>query len=329
MKQKRTPLFNKYMFPGSLAILLLLTTAGYADVLTRGTKKMNGRFAGIEKSRFHFEGKSGQIEKTHQSFVTTLELDEPIPVRFVQSGKKGEQTGMLYGYRSGKFAIILSGKKQQIPGTQIKQLSIRNLEEEQQAGAVAGNNVPTIDSRALRQRKDLTANQSATLDRYDRAKQQYDAYLTQSSAMVAKMDAAKGGQRGKLLIALRHRKAEEQPLKNTFEASRDALLAAFPNAAAQSVRRTKGKAPTLTLRIPNYKEGTIVLIDTGFLENSGPINPDQKNAIKKYNSAKNKYAKYAAQPPPDSEATKTKLSKNLLDSQSSLFGAFPNLEITN
>lgn len=320
---------KRNILSGALVLLLSATTGGYADTLTRGTKHLTGRFTGIDQSRFTFEDSSGKLHKTHQSFVAKLDLDEPTPVTFMLSGKREEYTGVLHGYRSGRFTIEMSGTERMVPGPQIKSLSIRDLEAEaQKTAAAAGPRVKNIDSTALRKRPDLTANQSAILDRYDSDKKRYDGYLGQSSDMVAKMDATKGAQRGKLLAVLRHRKAEEQPLKNAYESSRDALLAAFPNMqTAQAGKQTWSRPGTLELRIPNYEEGTILLIDTGFLKDSGRLNPDQESAIKSYNAAKNKYTQYAAQPPPDSDATRANLSTSLMTSQKALLGAFPNLTI--
>ena len=54
------------------------------------------------------------------------------------------------------------------------------------------------------------------------------SFRSESSAMVAKMDRAKGAQREGMLNALRSRKNAEQPIKSEFYASRAALLKTFP-----------------------------------------------------------------------------------------------------
>jgi hypothetical protein len=316
-----------------LASLVLLTPLALnADTITIGSKSLEGKFKGVDNSRILFEAESGETLDKHQAFVNALELTEPYHIRFTQSGKREEQSGTLHGLTLKHYGIEINGQKTRIPSSQIKEMIVQGAVQTVSAGTGGGQAEAPIDTEALRQRKDLTPAQLAAINRYDQASKQFYAFLDESTRMVRQMDAATGGERGKLLLALRERKARETPLRTAYQAERAKLEAAFPNGFGNPVAggdKPAGAAAEFTLTIPDYDEGTVLLIDTGFLEELSGLSPDQLKAIEGYKKAKKDYQVYAAQPPADSQDQLNALNQSLLSAQKTMLGAFPNLKIVS
>ncbi len=227
------PMINRLSCRRSIAGFILCSslTLATADTLNLGAKSYDGTFDGFEDGRFLFRTAEGREIKEPRSSVRKLNLTEPRQVALTRTSKREPDKLTMTGYENGKFAVKADGKESTIPGMQVRSITVEM--DFQAFGAMEQADTPRpvqpIDISGLTARQDLTAEQTAVLKQYQAANGKYNAFLTESSALVEQMDKATGAKREALLNVLRRRKAEEQPVKRDLEISRTALLKAFPD----------------------------------------------------------------------------------------------------
>jgi len=328
--------------PGAGAILLLVSwccSAGpaRADVLNLGTKEHEGTFEGFANSRFVFRTGAGREVKESRTSVQRLTLAEPRKVALLRPGKKDPETVMLVGYEGGKFTVKQGNQETNIPGMQVRSIEVE-MEMPEGGGADVTDTprpIPPIDISELAARQDLGAPQIAVLEKYKAARAKYDAFIEESSALVAAMNKATGAKREELLNTLRRRKGEEQPIKRSLETSRSALIAAFPEITGGKTPQKKQtsenepatKQGQIIVKVPAAGENEVFFLDTDMLGKGRELNEEQSASIERYNAVKGNYERLAADPMGASEEKAEALRTALAEAQTGLLKAFPNLKL--
>ena len=325
-----------------ILICVLTAAAAEADVLQVGTRKHRGTFEGFKNGKFSVKGADGKLVEASRISVRSLTLDMPRRGTILRTTARKAEEVVIRGYKGGKFAIKQSGKPTTVTGTHVKEITVKPVEITESRGGASGSGegiIEPIDISGLERRRDMTQQQSAVLENYKSAREKYDSFLARSSAMVAEAKSADGGRRNDMLLQLRHRKSEEQPIKRELEASQASLLSTFPEltggapVSANTGPARKNESPAvaeeeLTLYVPRVPEGQVLLIDTGFFEQLGKLSEDQTAAISGYNKAKNKYSRFVDDPSSvQEESDRNALRAELTEAQSGLLKAFPRLKL--
>jgi len=306
-----------------------------ADTITIRSREQKGEFQGYENREFLFRADAWTDLREPRTAVQKLVLDPPRDVDLVLGSSAEAAT--LVAYEQSRFVVEQKGARREIAGMLVKSITVRAA-----APAAAGGSGGAEEPEARRaldisafEKADLTPLQSAALARYKTARARYDAFLAQSSAMVAMMDKAQGAKREEILNALRLRKNEEQPVVRELEAAEKALMAAIPQG---TVLREKAEpaaggadapadAQAKAASMPEAGDGNVVIIDTASLEASPGINANQRAAIAGYKQASAAYLRVsetaggAGEAAAELEAAAGQLQK----AQKALLGAFPDM----
>jgi hypothetical protein len=331
-----------------IALLFLVAAPGSAaaDTLTVGITPHEGRFLGFDKHAFRFRTDGGRTLTEPRSSVQRLALPEPVSVTLVRSGNRSAEVALLVGYHGGAFTIERGGRRERVFGTQVRAIEVRAgaPARADDADKTAGRGEPApIATAALHRRPDLSVAQRAALRDYERTREEYDAFVARSSAMVAALKQSRGRQRDRLLNALRERNIAEQGVKRRLRSARAGLLRAFPELAEERgepagelgpVTGPLGRAgrvvetTTLTLTLPETGANEVVLLDTDFLHQLGPLEPARQEAIARYEAAKRTYREEIIAPDTVLEPGRAaELRGRLAKAQQELFAAFPEVKI--
>jgi hypothetical protein len=213
-----------------LLMSLLISQSVFADVLVVGKTRNKGTFKGFANNIFELEQKGGKTLKINRTKVKTLELDKPAKVSYLQRGKKEVRDAELLRYEKFKFSFTGKKKETHVIGSVMKKITI-SWSSSGTGGGPASSNIPTappaLDLSGI-EGADLTPDQETTLASYKSAREDYDKFLNENTALVKQMDAETHGAREKLLNELRIRKQNEQPLRIALQKATDDVLATFP-----------------------------------------------------------------------------------------------------
>ncbi len=330
-----------WLTAGVILLAGMLTTAR-ADTMEVGSKKYEGSFEGFAQTKFIFRVSGGKLLKTPRSSVRRLTLAKPRNATMVKTARREPESIVLVSYGGGgKFTIMQNGRKSQVFALHVTSLSVAKDPPPPAGGGMAAgpSSLSPIDTSGVKDRPDLSRQQVAALARYQIAREAYDAFVAESSAMVAEMDTAAGDRRQELLQALRVRKQDERPISGELAASQSALLAALPElsrgAGGGAPARGRPPAPDAgvatmeyTLTVPNVGPNGVFLIDTGFLTQGGRVSDEQSAAISRYNETRDRYRKFMAKPSsiPTKEGREA-LKAELRKDQKAMLKAFPNLKL--
>lgn len=327
----------------AMATLFIFTlSTADADILKTGTREEIGTFEGFKNGKFLFKGDDGKVAEKPRHAVRYLTMMGPREAVILRTTAKKPDKVLLIGYMGGKFNIRKDGKDSIISGPHVKQITIEPVPEGTEATGTGGGTgvIEPINLNGIEGRAGLTEEQSAKLERYKKARQKYDSFLADSSAMVARMDSAKGSARTGMINTLKSRKFQEQPLKRELESATAAMFKSFPELltgempvqpvvteARKPVTRLQETAE-LTLVIPKLGEDEVLLIDTAVFEQGMRLDGAKKAAIQHYNKAKREYESFTANPPEgsgnaDLEAKKTSVRQ----AQAELMKAFPEVKL--
>jgi len=275
-----------------------------ADVLDVGTAKFEGSFEGFEHGLFLFRDTDGRLRKEDRSVVRSLEMPKPKEINLLRVGSREWESAFLTGYDRFNFRIRQEGRSRTVSGLRVKEISTRTLSSIREAGrqsSTARTRLQSIDTSGLENNPNLSAEQADAFAAYKRAKSKYDAFVAKNAALVARMDKATGSARDDLLMELRRRKADEQPLVQALSAAQTTLLRAFPNGevpartTARSTTRpdraTPSAKPTVPAheRLPKPGKDGVVLIDVSAIERSANLTDVQTAALRRYRSAAARY----------------------------------------
>jgi len=341
------PRFSVRTFGAGL--LILAAAASRADTLRVGTRVFEGVFEGYENRTFLFRTEDGKLRTEPRSSVRRLVLDEPRETSIAHGTTPREESVLLQGYAAGKFTVRQDGRQRDIPGMFVRSVTLKSRlaapaaaapaeaapAEAAPAEAAPAEAAPAIDVGALRNRAGLTAAQREAIRRYAAARKAYDAFVAQSSGMVSQLNSAAGQQRAALLDRLRRRKADEQPVKRELSAAWAALLKAFPDGLPAPPSKTAAAAEPMELRsreivihVPPLGENEVLFLDTGILEEAGPLSEAQVAAIRRYNKIKAEYEQWAGGAAGgDAGGDAAAMDRKLADAQRSLLRAFPNVKL--
>jgi len=303
-----------------LAILVCLAAGAYADVITIGTKPLQGKFEGFEKNQFLFRTRTGELLKEDRMRVRKLSLDAPLDARLVRSGAEQSEPARLVSYVGGRFTIEQKGKQSTVLGMRVERIIVRRARRRPGADGGDAGRAPVLDISPLEGRGDLTESQAAALRRYKAARREFDDYVAENSAVVAEMDRSHGRQREKLLNDLRLRKNAEQPLKRELERAEAALLNAVPR--PWTPPPIPADAPPMpptppATEVPELAEGEVLLIDVSALAVTPGLTKAQDEALRRYEQARDRYMES------QDDADRVTLKK----AQADLVKAFPGLSL--
>ncbi|TFH17805.1 MAG: hypothetical protein E4H02_01845 [Lentisphaerales bacterium] len=217
----------------SIVGVMVACASHASDEMVVRNKTHRGTFEGYEKNSFMFFDSSNDMIKAAKGAVKKLTLNPPCKVQLLRSMKKEPDGYVLKGYSSMKFTVEDSNGETTIFANNVKSITTERpnalLVAAVGADAAGGNKVPArIDTEPLEARPDLTDGQTRALSGYMDARERYDAFVSESSRMVAEMDRMRGARRTELLAELRDRKNQEQPIKNAVVAATADLKSAFP-----------------------------------------------------------------------------------------------------
>lgn len=306
-----------------LVACCLAAGPGSADVLTVGKRSYSGAFEGFRKRQFLFRTTEGRLLKQDRGAVRSLRLDEERPIRWQRLGRKEPEDGRLVGYDKARFTIKSGRRKEAVLGMHVQSMSLRWAARN--GGEHEGRPRPErrIDLPALERRPNLTPTQVNVLRRYRSVRRQYDAFVAESSALVAEMDRATGRRREGLMDVLRRRKDKEQPLKRSLEKATAALLAAFPDPFPQAGETEESARPApekpAPTEGPRLAEDEILLIDVSGLKGF-VLSREQSTAIGNYEAAMRRYRSA------DAEAQGQAIAE-LKEAQTALLRSFPDIKI--
>ncbi|GEM_PF-1981961 len=273
--------------------LPLAATVATADTLVTRTQTYDGTFMRYEKNMFHFNRADGTAVVEPRMTVEALTLTPPRE-GVLEQGSRTLDVKLL-GYKQAKFSIIKDGpgaQEETVYGMQVQRLVAR---EEPSAAAAGGlpeppKPQPMLDVTHLSARLDLTPAQMAAVKLYLAQRAPYDAFVRESTKMVAAMDQAKGKGRGEMLDALRARKVQETALRQALTRAENGLRAAFPRGIPAAGAGANGvEAPDTPPRPAD--PAAVVLLDTAPLAAHAGLTAAQTNAIKAYQEAVRDYMK--------------------------------------
>ncbi|MFO7871708.1 MAG: hypothetical protein R6V03_09800 [Kiritimatiellia bacterium] len=296
----KTSLFRVF-----LALILPAVCFAGGDTIQIGSEKHTGTFYRYKNGRFVFRTDSGTTLKEKDTKITSLRLEEPREVSFVRAGRKKAETGNLLGYVGFKFVVEREGTKQRLFPMHLESMEVKIPRGGQEGGTKGTGPIPPVDVGPLEDRSDLTAAETAALNRYKQARSQYDSFLEESTQLVRQMDAASGRTREELMNKLRLRKGEEQPLKRTLEAAQAALFKHFPRLRDGGTIQPQGPGPEpeqieqgqieMTIHIPELAKNQVLLLDVSPLKQAHGLSPAQSEALEAYSSAKENYDRILAE----------------------------------
>ena len=215
-----------------LALCAFASATARADVLNIGSKTQKVTLEGYDGRSFQlYDPESGKSLTMSRTSIKDLRLDSPRKAEVAVMGQTEPEEMLMAGYAKGMFLFIKQGKQEIISGmkvTNIKLATVSRFGRPSEPIPEAVQQIADADIENLLARPDLTADQKAALEQYQRAADQYRRFVAESSSLVAKMDAMTGGARQAALNDLRLRKEAEQPLKRELHASQQTLSEAFP-----------------------------------------------------------------------------------------------------
>lgn len=213
-----------------MAILLTCGLTAQADSITIRNETHQGSFEGYSNSTFTFRKKDGEILEETRSLVRELKLDPPCKTQVTLSRSSDSEERLMKGYKAMKFVFVEGDKEKTDFANVIDEIKVQRPMAS--AGGKTGTSgqevIPRINLSGVEDNPALSPQQKTAIDNYKKARAEYDAFLTESSALVAEMDAAKGARREDLLNRLRMRKNEEMPIKQALQNATNELLALFP-----------------------------------------------------------------------------------------------------
>lgn len=281
-------------------ICLVLTglPAG-ADVIRKPMGEEQGTFTEYSNSKFILKTDKGKSVEVPKASVRELILDEPVKVTLLRKGKSGRESAELLGYDKLQFKLKQKNRKISLSAMYITSLKAqRPVSGGGMGGGAVGSGdtaIPAIDTSEFDESV-MTESQKSALATYNTVRRRYDAFLTESSAMVAEMDRAGGQRREELLSKLRIRKNQEQPVRLEMSAAHKALLAAFPEgfplkpkvgpAAPEEKMPPPGESASEVIeKTVDADNEEVLLIDTSPIAESGNLTEIQMKALDAYDKA--------------------------------------------
>jgi hypothetical protein len=302
------------------------TVAG-ADTLVARGHSYEGTFTSYQKNAFQFALADGKNLEEPRLQVESLTLTQPRRVMIEQAGKTLDV--QLVGYQQAKFSIVKAGKPESVFGMTVQRIVVQD--EPAAAGEEGLPAAPRprtrLDIARVLDRRDLTPQQTAAVTRCLEARKSYDAFLVESTKLVAEMEQATGKSRNALLEALRKRKMEEQPVLRALEAAENAVHAAFPLGieASREDAPVADPARAKTPKSPAGSTGDVFILDVLPLSRQSNLSEAQKAAIQAYQAAAQTYAQKAVLGA-DSPETRTSITA-LHQAQAALLKLFPDVTI--
>ena len=209
-------------------VLTGLASTIMADQLVLTGQVKEGTFQKYENGRFEFVTAQGRFVKERADRVTKLVLSSPMKVAYLTTDSKREETAELKGY--DKKAFTFARKNLDLVVALSKIRTIGRADEGESSDAGSRYPIPEFDTDSL-SGGDLSPAQQSSLESFKAAKKTFDAFVAESSALVAEMDKTTGVRRENLLNQLRQRKNDEQPLKKALINAYNALADAFPQSS--------------------------------------------------------------------------------------------------
>ena len=213
--------------------MALLAVAALGDQVTMlGSRPTECTFKGVTGGSLLFLNEKGRLIKELPSRISRITLTKPLKVTYLSADGKKEETALLKGFDKREYLLEKDGKEIRVAATKMK--SLDPFVDTGDGAGVGGNAypIPKIDADALlAATPNPTEAQKKALARFQAARQAFDAFFAESSALVEKIDKASGVPRENLLNTLRLRKNKEQPLKSELVDACSALTEAFPEPA--------------------------------------------------------------------------------------------------
>jgi len=352
--------FEIYVMAG----LILGGSLAGADVIKKTMGEEKGAFSEYKNSKFMILTDGGGTIEIPKASVRELILDKPVAVSFLRKGKSQRENGELLGYDKLQFKLKQKNKEMSLSAMYITSMQAQVAASSAGGGTAMGDAetvIPAIDTSEFDESV-MSAEQKASLETYRSVRRRYDAFIRESSAMVAEMDRSSGQKREELLSKLRIRKNQEQPIRLEMSGAHKALLASFPNgfplkaanpppAEPQSVKPPPGEsAAEIIGESADSENGEVILIDTAPLAQSGNLTDKQMHALDEYEKAAVAYEQISAkqlslanaiQAAADAdkanlmplfeagEKEATSAKARLLKAQKAFLKAFPNLRLTD
>lgn len=281
-----------------LAFLVASGLRAQADTIKTAMGEEKGTFSEYKNNKFILKTDKGRTVEIPKASARELILDEPVKVSMLRKGKSKPESAELIGYGKLQFKLKQKSKTLSLSAMYITSLKAHVPMSSGGAGSAVGSGdtaIPAIDTSEFDEAA-MTEAQRSALTSYRSTRKRYDAFLSESTALVREMDRSSGQRREELLTKLRIRKNQEQPIRLEMSSAHRALLAAFPAGfplkmkqapvAEQPIAPPPGQsAGEVIEKTIDIAEGEVLLIDTTPLAMSGNLTEPQMKALDKYERA--------------------------------------------
>ena len=210
-------------------VLLLPILALSADTITVRRKAQQGDFKTFENGQFAFHVTFGDKLEVRASSVDSPVPDSPRPVSVLFAGQPEAVDAKFIRFWRSMFEFEIDGAKKTAYPMKVKRIVVK---QPKASSTTTSGETPGprqfVDISHLEHRTDLPPRQAAALKQYVTARDDYKAFLAESTRLVRMMDSAAGEKRQAVLLKLQSRKNEEQPVLHSLDEAEEALFAAFP-----------------------------------------------------------------------------------------------------
>ncbi len=322
-----------------LFFAMAYVSVSYGDVMVTGSRRVEGKFKRYKDRNFVFISSDGGRGNYDPVKIRKLIPGEPVKVNLLRRGKKKPETVFLTRYERSRFFFKKERKSQRERSVSL--LLVDKIDVNSgggKAGALqdAPRPIQAADISRLANRSDLTPKEKEALAEYQASRRRYSLFVKESSAMVSRLNNARGKEREQLLRELHRRKNAEQPIKQRLREARRKLLNTFPELS----RPERAKPPekqenndqedsrkpggNLEDRMPEISKDHVILIDMNIIDDAKTLTGEQREALAGYQEAATVYRQAVSN---QGGVTISAAIESLKSAQRKLFMAFPGLKV--
>ncbi len=314
-------------------------SVSYGDIMVTGSGRVEGKFKRYKDRNFVFISSDGGRGNYDPVKIRKLIPGEPVKVNLIRRGKKKPEPVFLTRYERSRFFFKKDRKSQRERSVSlllVDEIEVRSGGGKAEELQDAPRPIQAADISRLATRSDLTPKEKEALAEYQASRKRYNVFVKQSSAMVSRLNNARGKEREQLLRELHRRKNAEQPVKQRLRDARRKLLNTFPELSRperveppekqENKNQEDPREPggSLEERMPEISKGHVILIDMNIADDANTLSGEQKEALAGYQKAATAYRQAVSK---QGDVTIDAAIESLKSAQRKLFMAFPGLKV--